>query len=227
MPSLQTQGRPLFSFFFLIYAISVHWEKWCIMGRPGCMSNFCKWAHAVFYLDSLDACADNLSVVVLGAEWTCILALPQKMEGTAITRPLWTVTVEVHRSHYEWLLSVINNWFSFILPRTDQKSSAVPLTDTSAVLWGLWQTLQGYISVWRWLICPLYKPVSTQRTWKWSPVWGTPMPQLPSVMFLSRNIFWVYFLLFCSCQNINLWHRNTILNKRAEPNPHEVLVLHT
>lgn len=39
--------------FFLLYAIYVHWEKWCIVGRPGCRSNFCKhftwipWMHAL------------------------------------------------------------------------------------------------------------------------------------------------------------------------------------
>lgn len=82
MSSLQTQDRPLFFCFFFNLCY------FCTVEDHGCMSNFCKWAHAIFYLDSLDACADNLSVVVLGAEWTCILALPQKMEGTAITRPL-------------------------------------------------------------------------------------------------------------------------------------------
>lgn len=40
------------------------------------------------YLYSLDASADNLFVVVSGAEWTCILALPQKVESTTVTRPL-------------------------------------------------------------------------------------------------------------------------------------------
>lgn len=179
----------IFFWFFLIYAISVHWEKWCIMDRPSCMSNL--WPHSVFHLDSLNACADNLSVVVLGAKWTCILALPQKMEGAAIARPFRTLTVEEHRSHYKCVLSVIYNWFLFMLPRTEQKSSAVPLTVTSAAWWGLWQTLEGYISVWWWLICPLYKPASTQRTWKWSPEWGTPTLQLPSVMFLSQSIFWL------------------------------------
>lgn len=102
------------------------------------------------------------------------------MEGTAITRPLWTVAVEQPRSHYECLLSVICNWFRFILPRTDGTPRAALWTDTWAGWWGLWQTRQGYISVWRWLICLLYKPLSTQRTWKRSPEWGTPNPQLPS-----------------------------------------------
>lgn len=187
-------GLDLVFFVFLIYATSVHWEKWCIVDRPSCVSNI--WPHSVFHLDSLDACADNLSVVVLGAKWTCMLALPQKMEGAAITRPLWTLTVEEHRSHYKCVLSAIYNWFIFRLPRTEQKSSAVPLTVTSAALWGLWQTLQGYISVWWWLICPLYKPASTQRTWKWSPEWGTPTLQLPSVMFLSQRIFLTLVPLF-------------------------------
>lgn len=49
------------------------------------------------YLYSLDASADNFSVVVFGAEWTCMLALPQKVESTTITRPLWTVTVEENK----------------------------------------------------------------------------------------------------------------------------------
>lgn len=40
------------------------------------------------YLYSLDASADNLSVVVFGAEWTCMLALPQKVESATITRAL-------------------------------------------------------------------------------------------------------------------------------------------
>lgn len=40
------------------------------------------------YLYSLNASADNLSVVVFGAEWTCMLAFPQKVESTAIARPL-------------------------------------------------------------------------------------------------------------------------------------------
>lgn len=66
-----------------------------------CMKGFCKWAHALIYLDSLDARADNRSVVVLGAAWTCILTLPQKMEGTAITSPLWTVTVEEYKLDHE------------------------------------------------------------------------------------------------------------------------------
>lgn len=46
------------------------------------------------YLYSLDASADDLSVVIFGAEWTCMLALPQKVESATIARPLWTVTVE-------------------------------------------------------------------------------------------------------------------------------------
>ncbi len=40
------------------------------------------------YLYSLDASADNLSVVVFGADWTCMLALPKKVESTPIARPL-------------------------------------------------------------------------------------------------------------------------------------------
>lgn len=44
------------------------------------------------YLYSLNASADNLSVVVFGAEWTRILALPQKVESTAVARPLRTIT---------------------------------------------------------------------------------------------------------------------------------------
>lgn len=60
-------------------------------------------------------------------------------------------------------------WFA----QRDQKSSAVSVTDTSAALWGLWQLLWGYISVWLWLIGLLYKPVLTQRTWEYSPIWGT------------------------------------------------------
>lgn len=46
------------------------------------------------YLDSLDASTDNLSVVVFGAEWTRMLALPQEVEGATITCPLWTITVD-------------------------------------------------------------------------------------------------------------------------------------
>ena len=40
------------------------------------------------YLYSLDTSTDNLPVVVFGTEWTCMLALPQKVESTSITRPL-------------------------------------------------------------------------------------------------------------------------------------------
>lgn len=39
------------------------------------------------YLYSLDTRTDNLSVVVLGTEWTCMLALPQKVESATVTRP--------------------------------------------------------------------------------------------------------------------------------------------
>lgn len=49
---------------------------------------------AQYYLYSLDACTDNLSVVVSGAEWTRMLALPQEMKTTTIARPLRTVTVK-------------------------------------------------------------------------------------------------------------------------------------
>lgn len=55
---------------------------------------YCQYIH---YLYSLDASADNLSVVVLSAEWTGMLTLPQKVESTTITRPLWTVTVEENK----------------------------------------------------------------------------------------------------------------------------------
>lgn len=41
-----------------------------------------------YYLYSLYASADNLFVVVFGAEWTRIPGLPQKVESTAIARPL-------------------------------------------------------------------------------------------------------------------------------------------
>lgn len=53
---------------------------------------------STLHLYSLDASADNLSVVALGAEWTRMLAVPQKMKTTTITRPLWTVTVKRKRS---------------------------------------------------------------------------------------------------------------------------------
>lgn len=46
------------------------------------------------YLYSLDASTDDFSVVVFSAEWTRMLALPQKMESATIACPLWTVTVE-------------------------------------------------------------------------------------------------------------------------------------
>lgn len=40
------------------------------------------------YLYSLDACTDNLFVVVFGAERTRILALPQKVESATVARSL-------------------------------------------------------------------------------------------------------------------------------------------
>lgn len=46
------------------------------------------------YLYSLDASTDDFSVVVFSAEWTRMLALPQKVESATIACPLWTVTVE-------------------------------------------------------------------------------------------------------------------------------------
>lgn len=99
-------------------------------------------------------------------------------------------------------------WFA----QRDQKSSAVSVTDTSAALWGLWQLLWGYISVWQWLIGPLYKPASTQRTWEYSPIWGT------------RIWVWVYFLLIPWCHNTGTYtsveHR-TCRNSRTK----EVLAL--
>ena len=39
------------------------------------------------YLYSLDTSTDDFSVVAFGAEWTCMLALPQEVEHTTITRP--------------------------------------------------------------------------------------------------------------------------------------------
>lgn len=46
------------------------------------------------YLYSLDARTDNLFVVVFGAEWTRILALPQKVESATVTRSLWAVPIK-------------------------------------------------------------------------------------------------------------------------------------
>lgn len=46
------------------------------------------------YLYSLDASADDLSVVVFGAQRTRMLALPQEVKSTTVTCPLRTVTVE-------------------------------------------------------------------------------------------------------------------------------------
>lgn len=43
------------------------------------------------YLYSLDTSADDLFVVVFGAEWTRMLALPQEVETTTVARPLRTV----------------------------------------------------------------------------------------------------------------------------------------
>lgn len=79
----------------------------------------------------------------------------------------------------------------------DQKSSAVSVTDTLAALWGLWQLLWGYISVWQWPIGPLYKPGSTQRTCRYSPIWGTRTSPL------SKWV-WVYFLLIPWCHNTGI-----------------------
>lgn len=53
----------------------------------------CLW----YYLYSLDTCTDNLSVVISGAEWTRMLALPQEMETATIARPLRTVTVKKNK----------------------------------------------------------------------------------------------------------------------------------
>lgn len=100
-----------------------YWEKWSMMF----IWAFCKWAHALIYLDSLDACTDDLSVVVLGAEWTCILALPQKVEGTAITRPLWTVTVEEYKLDHKD--EIILNY----------SSNLICLKETKGWVWSRWQ----------------------------------------------------------------------------------------
>lgn len=40
------------------------------------------------YLYSLDASTDDFSVVVFGAEWTRMLALPQEVERATIACPL-------------------------------------------------------------------------------------------------------------------------------------------
>lgn len=46
------------------------------------------------YLYSLDARTDNLFVVVFGAEWTRILALPQKVESATVARSLRAIPIK-------------------------------------------------------------------------------------------------------------------------------------
>lgn len=52
----------------------------------------------VWYLDPLDASADNLSVVICGAQRARVLALPQEVKSATITCPLRTFTVKETRS---------------------------------------------------------------------------------------------------------------------------------
>ena len=63
-------------------------------GSGGTMIFVIKFMAVDHYLYSLDASADNLSVVVFSAERTRMLALPKEMERTTITRPLRRVTVK-------------------------------------------------------------------------------------------------------------------------------------
>lgn len=65
------------------------------------------------YLYSLDACADNLSVVVFGAKGTRVLAPPQEVERTTVTRPLWTVTVEQNTDMGDYINLGGENNFQF------------------------------------------------------------------------------------------------------------------
>lgn len=65
------------------------------------------------YLDSLYARADNLLVVVFGAERTCVLALPQEVEGAAVARSLRAVAAKRKKKNTRLLHWIIKTFRSF------------------------------------------------------------------------------------------------------------------